>query len=96
MKNAILILSLLFIKMVVALPETSYFSIGKNSFCAVEVSPAKISLHWKDDENKPYHYFAELKSDLEKKGKTVIILMNAGIYTTKNQPAGLHVESGKK
>lgn len=69
--------------------------IGQLQFRALQVSPSHLSLHWKNSQGSPYSRFGALKSDLEKKGKQVIALMNAGIYSKNDQPAGLHIEAGK-
>ncbi len=75
-------------------PITKTFSIGNDTFQAISVSPKNIALHWKNNQGNAYRSFGALKSDLQKRGKTVIALMNAGIYTDTDEPAGLHIENG--
>ncbi len=78
------------------MPISKTFTIGNDTFRAVSVSPHHISLHWKDSQGNAYRSFGALKSDLQKHGKTVIALMNAGIYTNTDEPAGLHIENGQQ
>lgn len=93
-------------RLLIALSCIAYFSgapaneqriikVGQNTFRAVLVKPEKTTLHWKDAQQQPYRYFSRLKKALEKQGKTPTILMNAGIYSSNNTPAGLHIEAGK-
>lgn len=70
-------------------------TVANNSFRILEVKPKQLSLHWKNNNNKSYNRLGKLKSDLESQGKRVMALMNAGIYSKKNEPAGLHIEKGK-
>ncbi len=77
-------------------PISKTFTIGKDRFRAVSVLPNQIALHWKDSQGNAYRSFGALKSDLQKRGKTVIALMNAGIYTDTDKPAGLHIENGQQ
>ncbi|PID66723.1 MAG: hypothetical protein CR975_01440 [Gammaproteobacteria bacterium] len=78
-----------------AAPVTKSWSVNQHNFRAVAVSPAQISLHWKNRKGQPYHSFGALKSDLQRQGKAVLTLMNAGIYGKNDQPAGLHIEAGQ-
>lgn len=71
------------------------FIYNGQAFDVLNVDPASVELHWKDVEGEPYQYFSSLKKALKQQGKTVIALMNAGIYSQTFQPAGLHVEKGK-
>lgn len=69
--------------------------VNQATFRAVAVNPKKTTLHWKDANGKPYKYLGRLKNDLKKQGKSPEILMNAGIYSQNDTPAGLHIEAGK-
>ncbi len=97
-KIIFILLLLSVLKLVVAAsptPINQTLTIDKHTFRAISVSPDKISLHWKDKQGNAYRSFGALKSDLKKQGKSVVALMNAGIYTDTDEPAGLHIESGK-
>ncbi len=76
-------------------PVYQQFSVDNHPFRAVLVDPKKVSLHWKDTKGNPYQEISTLKSKLEEQGKSIIIAMNAGIYTANDNPAGLHIEQGK-
>ncbi|PIE45025.1 MAG: hypothetical protein CSA45_04480 [Gammaproteobacteria bacterium] len=76
-------------------PVYRYFELGDKAFRAIRVDPAKVSLHWKGADNRSYCSMGNLKYDLEEQGKTVNVMMNAGIYGSNNTPAGLHIERGK-
>lgn len=59
--------------------------------------PAEIELHWKDPvSNKPFRTFRALQSALNKKGRSVELIMNAGIFDPGGVPSGLHIENGKE
>ncbi len=61
------------------------------------VDPSKhhISLHWKDGADQPYRSLSAVQGALKRQGKTVLALMNAGIYDKQRRPLGLHVEEGR-
>lgn len=67
-------------------------------YSAVRVDPAAldIHLHWKDASGAPYRSIDRLKSDLEKNGKSVVMITNAGMYNPDNSPEGLYIEKGKQ
>ncbi|MGY0399838.1 MAG: phosphodiester glycosidase family protein [Ostreibacterium sp.] len=71
------------------------FTINSKGFRAIQVTPKKLNLHWKDTTGIPYRQLSTLKSSLLTLGKTVTVMMNAGIYSANDQPAGLHIEKGK-
>lgn len=75
--------------------EQRIIKVKQHTFRAVLVNPTKTTLHWKDTQQQPYRYFSRLEKTLEKLGKTPKFLMNAGIYSQNNTPAGLHIEAGK-
>ena len=61
----------------------------------VDPSRHQISLHWKNAQGKPYRSLKAVKLELNDQGKTVLALMNSGIYDKQHRPLGLHVEGGK-
>lgn len=68
----------------------------KKTITAVRVNPKHVTLHWQDASNQPYTRLSPLQSALASAGKTVLVLMNAGIYSANQQPAGLHIEQGQQ
>ncbi len=75
--------------------EARRITIDDKTFRAVEVNPKRLRLFWLDEEKQPYRHFSGLKNALKKAGYTARVMMNAGIYTTKDTPAGLHIEQGQ-
>jgi len=71
--------------------------LSANDFRSFTVDPARheISLHWKNAQGQLYRRLESLRSELNDKGKTVLAVMNAGIYDKKFRPLGLHIEGGK-
>lgn len=74
--------------------DSQTVTVQQKSFRAIAVNPEKTELHWKDATHQPYRYFSRLKKALKQQGKTPAILMNAGIYSRDDTPAGLHIEAG--
>ncbi len=70
-------------------------TVGYKKFRFLSVNPKNISLHWKTADGVAYRGFSGLRSHLLKRGKKIVALMNAGIYTVNYQPAGLHIENGE-
>ena len=60
-----------------------------------QADPARVSLHWKATDGSAYATLGTLKRHLEASGARVAFLMNAGIYSTDDTPAGLWIERGK-
>ncbi len=61
------------------------------------INPQKQNLkfYWKDDTNKPFKNFENLKNWLNTKGQKLVFAMNGGMYKTDNSPLGLYIDSGK-
>lgn len=74
---------------------TEIIHVDDKTFRAVAVNPKAVSLHWKNAGGNAYGSFSRLKKALSKQGKNVTVMMNAGIYSAADAPAGLHVENGK-
>lgn len=84
------------VRLAVAAPlTTKTWEVNTKSFRAIAVSPSQLSLHWKNAKGVPYRSFGAVKSALQTQGKKVLVLMNAGIYSQNDEPAGLHIEAGK-
>jgi uncharacterized protein YigE (DUF2233 family) len=62
-----------------------------------EVNPKEkdVKLYWKNSENKVIGNFDNLKNSLQKRGKTLLFAMNAGMYLKDQSPQGLYIEEGK-
>ena len=60
-----------------------------------QADPAQVSLHWKDSDGNAYASLGTLKRRLEQNGARVAFLMNAGIYSENDTPAGLWIERGQ-
>ena len=60
-----------------------------------QADPAQVSLHWKDSDGNAYASLGTLKRSLEQSGAHVAFLMNAGIYSENDTPAGLWIERGQ-
>ena len=61
----------------------------------VDPSRHQISLHWKNEQGHPFRSLKAVKQALSDQGKTVLAVMNAGIYDKQYRPLGLHVEGGR-
>jgi uncharacterized protein YigE (DUF2233 family) len=77
--------------------ELKTLTFEKISYRLYLADPAEIELHWKDpDSNKPYRTFQTLQRALEKRGRQIELIMNAGIFDAGGVPSGLHIENGKQ
>lgn len=74
-------------------PMVQTLSLHGQHFKAVEANPEKLQLHWKNEQGQAYGNFSQLKKQLSQKQQRVRVMMNAGIYTSNDQPAGLHIEN---
>lgn len=75
--------------------EVRTITLEDKTFRAVEVNPKRLRLFWLNEKKQPYRHFSGLKNALKKAGYTPRVMMNAGIYTDKDTPAGLHIEQGQ-
>jgi len=55
-------------------------------------APEQVTIHWKDNQDKPYKQLEYLRTELEKSGQSLAVLMNAGIYEPGETPTGLHIQ----
>ncbi|MCB1099011.1 MAG: phosphodiester glycosidase family protein [Verrucomicrobiae bacterium] len=76
--------------------EWKSISFRGTDYQTVCASPAEVRLHWKDKAGNPIGKLSRLRQLLEQEGRTVEMVMNAGIYTKVPAPEGLHVENGKE
>jgi uncharacterized protein YigE (DUF2233 family) len=85
-----------------ALGRTPAPTLGKlirykgTEFTVFTTDPAKhqITLHWKNAEGQPYSSIGNILK--AQKGKKVLMVTNAGMYTPKQAPVGLYIENGTK
>ncbi|HVG15528.1 MAG TPA: phosphodiester glycosidase family protein [Chitinophagaceae bacterium] len=59
-----------------------------------DIKNQDFALYWKDDKGQFFRSIDNLRTWLEKKGKTLIFAMNAGMYKPGNKPLGLYIENG--
>ena len=60
----------------------------------VRADAKAVSFLWRNTQDKAYRSLGAAHDALKKEGKTALMLMNAGIFTTANTPAGLWIENG--
>ncbi|OOF44343.1 phosphodiester glycosidase family protein [Rodentibacter trehalosifermentans] len=60
-----------------------------------QAKPEEVRLHWRDSEGKNYRSLTNLKRALEKNYQ-VKMIMNGGIYSQNDVPAGLWIENGQE
>ena len=78
-----------------ALAEYRTFDDDNITYGIFQAKPEEVQLHWKDAEGKDYQSLTRLKNALED-SYNVKMIMNAGIYSMNNTPAGLWIEHGKE
>lgn len=61
----------------------------------IDTRKEDIHLHWKNASGEKYQSIQRLKQDLERKGETVLMITNAGMYNPDNSPQGLFIERSK-
>jgi len=55
----------------------------------------QLKFYWKDENNKNYASFQNLKSSLESEQKKLVFATNGGMYNQSFSPQGLYIENGK-
>lgn len=78
-----------------AYAEYRTFTDSNITYGIFQAKPQEVKLHWRDSEGKNYHSLTNLKRALEK-DYDVKMIMNAGIYSKNDVPAGLWIENGKE
>ena len=78
-----------------ALAEYRTFNDGNITYGIFQAKPEEVQLHWKDAEGNDYQSLTRLKNALED-SYNVKMVMNAGIYSMNNVPAGFGAENRKK
>lgn len=63
-------------------------------FRVVRVAPERVQVVWKDPNGELYRSFDTVQTAFAKQGKSVVFLMNAGIFEPGKIPSGLHIEGG--
>lgn len=84
-------------RMNLAIEKGGSFRFKGAPYSGISVDPDKedIHLHWKNAAGEKYQSIHRLKQDLEKKGETVLMITNAGMYNPDNSPQGLFIERSK-
>ncbi|OOF68265.1 phosphodiester glycosidase family protein [Rodentibacter caecimuris] len=72
-----------------------YLEDGNITYGIYQSQPEKIHLHWKDENGENYGFLTTLKKAL-KDTYQIKMLMNGGIYSKNNMPAGLWIENGRQ
>ncbi len=63
------------------------------TFRVVRLEPERVRMVWKDPKDQPYRTFDKVQAALDKDGKKVRFIMNAGIFEPGGIPSGLYLES---
>lgn len=61
----------------------------------VKAEPRAVTLLWQNAQGQAYRSLGAAHDALKAQGKTALMLMNAGIFTTAHTPAGLWIEQGR-
>lgn len=61
----------------------------------VDLKKQDLQLYWKNDDGRPLRNIQNLKSYVERKGKTLLFAANAGMYQQDNSPLGLFIQNGE-
>lgn len=64
-------------------------------FRVVRSAPSRMEIVWKDANGVPFRTFDRVQAAFSKQGKSILFLMNAGIFEPGGIPSGLHVENRK-
>ncbi|MCQ9122206.1 hypothetical protein BKG95_06485 [Rodentibacter pneumotropicus] len=75
--------------------EYRTFTDANITYGIFHAKPEEVRLHWRDSEGQNYHSLTNLKRALQKDYQ-IKMLMNAGIYSKNNTPAGLWIENGQE
>lgn len=59
------------------------------------IPPSKVELYWGNSAGKPFRQFSVLQGHLEKQGKRLRFIMNAGLFEEDGRPCGLLVSDSK-
>jgi len=60
----------------------------------VNSTKQKVKLFWKNDKNKNYGSFQNLKRKIEAAGQELVFATNGGMYDKNHKPKGLYIENG--
>jgi uncharacterized protein YigE (DUF2233 family) len=73
-------------------------SVGAARFteCRVDLVTERLELFWKDESGQPYRQFSALRAALQRRGKTLVFAVNAGMYQPNFSPVGLFVANGQE
>lgn len=63
-------------------------------YSVIEVEPGQVELVWLNDDDRPLGQLERARQEVERSGVEVLAVLNAGIYTPAQAPAGLHIQNG--
>lgn len=72
-----------------------YMEEGRITYGIYQARTEQIHLHWKNEQGENYGFLTELRKALKDRYQ-VKMLMNAGIYSKNDVPAGLWIENGQQ
>ena len=68
--------------------------IEQDGFRLFLARPDQVDLVWRDAAGEPYGQLESARLAVEAEGRTVHLVLNAGIYRPGQVPVGLHIEDG--
>ncbi len=63
-------------------------------YSVMETDPTRVRLVWLDQDNRPLGQLERARQQVDQSGVEVLAVLNAGIYTPDQAPAGLHIQDG--
>ena len=78
--------------------EAKRLTYREQEFDVVRLDPAsnELAFYLENEAGEKYRSLDKLKETLERKGKTVLFLMNGGMYLKDGRPQGLYIEKGEQ
>lgn len=61
----------------------------------VDLEKENLTFYWKDDKNKAFQSFSNLKEKLQKNNDSLVYAMNGGMFLKDYSPQGLYIEKGR-
>lgn len=74
------------------------FEFNNQQYDAIIVNPRKqeIKMHWLTIKKTPYKSLGLVKKELEKRGDSILMLTNGGMYLKNNHPQGLFISKSEE
>ncbi|WP_299213298.1 phosphodiester glycosidase family protein [uncultured Aquimarina sp.] len=94
MKNIVTIFFLALCLVIISFTSLKESNI-ENKFISYEINLKyqNLRFYWKNDNDKNYGNFQNLKSELQKNNQELIFAMNGGMYNKDLSPQGLYIEN---